>query len=267
MSEETKKKLEKQLGQVKRKIMVMSGKGGVGKSTVAANLALALAKKFNAQKKGSSVGLIDADIHGPNIPQILGLDRLAVEETPNGFLPQKGPLGLRVMSMAFFLESKDTPVVWRGPMKMKALEQFLSDFYWGELEAMVIDLPPGTGDEPLSIMQLIPNISGVVIVTTPQEISLLDTGKALGMARLMKTPVLGVIENMSEFVCPDCGSHHAIFGTGGGQRLADKFNVKFLGKVPFNPVIREKEDKGITEAFSEFLTISEELVNVIDHKS
>ncbi|MFX0114088.1 MAG: Mrp/NBP35 family ATP-binding protein [Candidatus Hodarchaeota archaeon] len=249
--------VQERMKAVKKTIVVMSGKGGVGKSTVAANLALAFAKKTPGK-----VGLIDVDIHGPDIPKILGLE----DQTPTGngrsAFPVTGPYGLKVVSMAFFLES-DTPVIWRGPMKMKAIEQFLSDFEWGDLDFLLLDLPPGTGDEPLSLMQLIPKITGVIIVTTPQEVSLLDTGKALQMANQLGTPVLGVIENMSAFVCPNCKAVHKLFGEGGGKHLADKFGVPLLGEVPLDPQIREKEDKGIAEPFEYFDAILEKLNDLI----
>ena len=238
---------------IKNTIVIMSGKGGVGKSTVAANLALALAK-LNPGK----VGIIDVDIHGPDIPKILGLEGKLPTSSPSGTIPVIGPNGLKVVSMAFFLEI-DTPVIWRGPMKMKVIEQFLSDFAWGELDTLVFDLPPGTGDEPLSLMQLIPKLTGVIIVTTPQAVSLLDTGKALAMANQLGIPVLGVIENMSSFICPNCKTIHKLFGEGGGKELASKFDVPLLGQIPLDPQIREQEDKGISEAFDYFESIVEKL--------
>ncbi|MFX0124720.1 MAG: P-loop NTPase, partial [Candidatus Hodarchaeota archaeon] len=186
------------------------------------------------------------------------------EIATEGALPVKGPKDLKVISMAFFLRTKDTPVIWRGPMKIKALEQFLTDFVWGELEWLVVDLPPGTGDEPLSIMQLIPNVTGAIIVTTPQEVSTLDTGKAISMMKQMQIPVLGVIENMSGFICPNCGANHAIFGEGGGRRLAEYFGVPLLAQIPFDSNIRIKEDHGISEAFEPFNKIVDALINKIN---
>ncbi len=202
--------VQKRMESVKHSIVIMSGKGGVGKSTVAANLALAFAKLYPGK-----VGIIDVDIHGPDIPKILRLEgQTPIVTEGGGASPVTGPYGLKVLSMAFFLK-EDTPVIWRGPMKMKVIEQFLGDFEWGELEVLVLDLPPGTGDEPLSLMQLIPKVTGVIIVTTPQAVSLLDTGKALQMANQLEVPVLGVIENMSSFVCPTCKTIHKLFGEGG----------------------------------------------------
>ncbi len=248
-------RVAERLNLVKHKIAILSGKGGVGKSTIAANIALALADKFK-----NRVGLIDADIHGPDIPKILGIEEKQPAASPDGVFPVNGPKNVKVVSMAFFLKTKDTPVIWRGPMKMKVLEQFLTDFLWGELEWLVVDLPPGTGDEPLSIMQLIPDITGAIIVTTPQEVSTLDTGKAVSMMRQMDVPVLGVIENMSGFVCPNCGVNFPIFGEGGGQQLAEHFKVPLLAQIPFDPNIRIKEDAGISEAFEPFYKIVEALV-------
>ncbi|MFX1513897.1 MAG: Mrp/NBP35 family ATP-binding protein, partial [Promethearchaeota archaeon] len=208
------------LSHVTHNIVILSGKYGVGKSTVAANIALALAEKFK-----DKIGLIDADIHGSNIPKIFGIDNKRPAISPTLTIPVRGPKDLHVVSMAFFLESKDTPIILRGPLKMKVIEQFLTDFFWGELEWLVVDLPPGTGDETLLIMHLIPNMTGAVIVTTPQEFSTLDTGKALSMMKHMNIPVLGVVENMSSFVCPNCGVRYSLFGEGGGTQLAKRFGV------------------------------------------
>jgi len=189
-------KAKENLENVKHKIVIMSGKGGVGKTTVAANLA------FSLSMKGVEVGLLDVDIHGPNIPKMLGIENKRVTCDGKGIFPIVSPSHLKVMSMGFFLPSNDTPVIWRGPMKMGLIKQFIEEVYWGKLDYLIIDLPPGTGDEPLSIVQLIPNVSGVIIVTTPQDIALLDSRKAVAFAKKLKMPVIGIIENMSGLVCP-----------------------------------------------------------------
>ncbi|MFX0016537.1 MAG: Mrp/NBP35 family ATP-binding protein [Promethearchaeota archaeon] len=251
--------INSQLKKVKYKIVVLSGKGGVGKSTVAANLALAFAEKFPGK-----VGVVDLDFSGPNIPKILGVENKRMETRKDKkFLPITGPLSLKIVSMAFFLDSPSTPVVWRGPIKMKAIRQFLTDFLWGDLEILIFDMPPGTGDEAISIMQLIPDMDGVVIVTTPQEVSLLDTGKSLVMSRKMDRPVIGVIENMSTFICPSCGSMHTLFGEGGGSKMAKEFGTELLGQVPLDPKIRVDEDRGLTQAFEYFKPIADRILKKI----
>lgn len=253
--------LTKRLRKIKHKIAVLSGKGGVGKSTVAANLALALAKKYPGK-----VGIMDIDITGPNIPLILGKEdaRFTVLEG-NTAIPVEGPLGLKIVSMAFLLQTRDTPVIWRGPLKNKAIEQFVTDFEWGELEYLIVDMPPGTGDETLTLMQKVP-LDGVVIVTTPQEISVLDTSKSIQMVKKMDISVLGVIENMAGFICPSCKAKHYLFGKDGGKTLAKKAEVNFLGEIPIRLEIREKEDQGITEPFEEFLEVVDNIEKVIIEK-
>ncbi|UCE14756.1 MAG: Mrp/NBP35 family ATP-binding protein [Candidatus Heimdallarchaeota archaeon] len=246
---------------VKRKIVVLSGKGGVGKSTVAANLALAMAEKFPKGK----VGIADLDFSGPNIPKILGVENKRFESPKdNKFLPITGPMGLKIVSMAFFLDSPSTPVVWRGPIKIKALRQFLTDFDWGKLEVLIFDMPPGTGDEAISVMQMIPDMDGVVIVTTPQEVSILDTGKSLVMSRKMDRPVIGVIENMSTFICPSCETTHTLFGEGGGTKMAQEFGTELLGQIPLDPKIRADEDQGISHAFEYFKPVAEKILEKVD---
>ncbi len=255
--EQLEKEIKSHMKGIKRKIVVLSGKGGVGKSTVAANLALAFAEKYPKGK----VGIADLDFSGPNIPKILGVENKRLEAPEDEkFHPITGPMGLKVVSMAFFLDSPSTPVIWRGPLKIKALRQFLTDFFWGDLEVLVFDMPPGTGDEAISIMQMIPDMDGVVIVTTPQEVSLLDTGKSLVMSRKMDRPVIGIIENMSSFVCPSCGEKHALFGEGGGAKMAQEFGTELLGQIPLDPKIRADEDRGISQAFDYFKPIVDRIL-------
>jgi len=219
---------------VKNAIAVASGKGGVGKSTMATNLALALAQT------GAQVGLLDADIYGPNIPLMMG-----VHERPraaNGrILPPEG-YGIKLMSMGFLVE-EGTPLIWRGPMIHSALRQFLSDVSWGDLDYMVVDLPPGTGDASLSLAQSL-SLTGTVIVTTPQDVALADVVKGIAMFKELQVPVLGVVENMSYFVCGHCGERTDIFSHGGGKAVAERMNVPFLGEVPIDPVVRAGGDDG-----------------------
>ena len=224
---------------IKYIIVVLSGKGGVGKTTVAINLATALA--LNALR----VGVLDADIHGPNTPQMLGIKSYAPAVVDGGIIPALGPLNMKVMSMAFLLPSIDTPVIWRGPMKMGAIKQFITDVNWGELDYLIVDLPPGTGDEPLSILQLIPNISGVIIATTPQDVALLDVRKSITMVKEMQVPIIGIIENMSGFVCPKCGHEVKIFGEGGGEKASKEMGVPFLGSIPIDAQITQNGDAGM----------------------
>ena len=248
--------IKEHIKKIKHKIVVLSGKGGVGKSTVAANLALAFAEKYPSGK----IGIADLDFSGPNIPKILGVEDKRIEPQENDKLsPIIGPLGIKVISMAFFLENPSSPVIWRGPLKIKAIQQFLTDFEWGDLEVLIFDMPPGTGDEAISVMQMIPDMDGVVIVTTPQAISVLDTGKSLVMSRKMERPVLGIIENMSSFICPSCNTKHDLFGAGGGLKMALKFDTELLGQIPLDPTIRSEEDKGISVPFDYFRPIVDKI--------
>ena len=221
---------------VKNTIAVASGKGGVGKSTVAVNLAVSLARD------GARVGLLDADITGPNVPLMMGTQGAHVTGTggkPNPVVSH----GVKMMSIQYFLTA-DAPVIWRGPLIHSAIAQFLRDVEWGELDYLVIDLPPGTGDAALSLSQLIP-LSGAVIVTTPQEVSLLDARKAIAMFNKVNVRTLGVIENMSGFICPDCGSEHDIFGSGGGTTIARELDLEVLGRIPIEPGVRSGGDAGV----------------------
>ncbi len=234
--------IHKTLEQIEHVIVVCSGKGGVGKSTVAANLAISLAMQ------GASVGLLDVDITGPNLSKILGLEGQRPEILPGEkkFLPILGPFNIKVMSMAFLLESPDTPVIWRGPMKMAAIRQFIAEGEWGPLDYLVADLPPGTSDETLDLMQL--TQGKIIVVTTPQDLSTLDARKTVMMAKTMEREVLGVIENMAGLIvkCPHCNERIeiALFGAGGGQKMAKDLEVPFLGSIPIETEIMQQGDSG-----------------------
>lgn len=232
-------RLRDRLGRIRHKVVVLSGKGGVGKSTVAVNLAMALTMS------GKRVGLLDADIHGPSLPTMLGLEEESVRTAEDGkeLIPVEMG-GLKVMSMGFLLDDQDDAVIWRGPMKMAILEHFLRDVAWGELDYLIIDSPPGTGDEPLSVCQLIGNLDGAVIVTTPQKVAAADVRKSITFCRELRVPVLGVVENMSGFVCPKCGEITSILCQGGGRRLAEDMDVPFLGSIPIDPAVAEASDHG-----------------------
>ena len=239
---EEKQRLKLQLGRIKHKIAIISGKGGVGKSTVTSNLAMAFAMQGHKNK----VGVLDADIHGPCIPKMLGLKGKTFVSGPGGLLfPVTGKLGIKVASMDFLLPNDEAPVIWRGPLKMRAIQQFISDVSWGELDYLFIDLPPGTGDEPLSVAQLIPDLDGVVIVTMPSEVSQAVVKKAVTFARQIGVPIIGIIENMSGFVCPDCGAHLNIFKSGGGKKIAEDLSVPYLGNIPIDPNVCNDSDKGV----------------------
>lgn len=226
------------LKDVNHSLVVMSGKGGVGKSTVSANLAASLAAETD-----QSVGLLDADLHGPDIPKIMGIEDEKLGGTQKKIEPAKLD-NLKIISLGLMLPSKDSPVVWRGPLKMKAIKQFLSDVNWGELEYLIIDLPPGTGDEPLSIAQVLEDIDGSIIVTTPQDLSLLDSRKSVNFSKKLDLPILGIIENMSGFVCPHCGEKTEIFKSGGGKQAAKELGESFLGAIPLDHRIVQTGDEG-----------------------
>jgi ATP-binding protein involved in chromosome partitioning len=226
------------LRRIKRKIMIMSGKGGVGKSTVAANLATGLALR------GYRVGLLDCDIHGPTIPTIFGLESERPDVNEQGILPIQVLPNLSIMSVGFLLENKDSPIIWRGPAKMGAIKQFLEEVYWGELDFLLIDLPPGTGDEPLSVAQLIPNCDGSVLVTTPQDVALISVRKSIRFSEKLNVPVIGLVDNMHGLVCPHCGKYIEVFGTGGVEKASKDFNIPILARLPLEPKVAEMEDKG-----------------------
>ena len=258
--------------EIKHKIMVLSGKGGVGKSTVATGLALSLARR------GMKVGLMDIDITGPNVPKMLGLDDAELNVEDGQIFPAVGPHGLRVISMAFLIEDPDKPVIWRGPIKLGAIQQFIGDVAWGELDALIVDFPPGTSDEPLTVSQNLPGIDGVVIVTTPQEVALLDSRKSINFAKTLSVPVLGVVENMSGYTIRGTAEPNSqvsvmgpngtpieantdedgnwsltldVFKSGGGALAATELQVPFLGALPFDPGIVRGGDDGVHRIVAE----------------
>ncbi|HET58700.1 MAG TPA: ATP-binding protein [Deltaproteobacteria bacterium] len=232
------KELTDRMSKIKHKIMVLSGKGGVGKSTVATNIAVALALE------GKQVGLLDSDFHGPSVPTLLNLEDQHPGSDGDAILPVTFSETLKVMSIGFLLPNRDDAVIWRGPMKMNVLKQLLTEVNWGELDYLIIDFPPGTGDEPLSVAQLLPSCDGAVIVTTPQNLSLNDVRKCINFCKQVNVPVLGVLENMSGLKCPNCGAVINIFKTGGGEKMAREMDVAFLGSIPIEPQIVEASDSG-----------------------
>lgn len=231
-------KLKKNMAKIKHKILVLSNKGGVGKSSIAVNLSCALSEK------GYQVGILDADLHGPSIDKMLGFEGEKLTTSNGQINPLKVRKNLIAISMASLIESPDTPLVWRGPLKGVAIKQFLAEVNWGELDFLIIDSPPGTGDEPLSVCQLIPELDGGVIVTTPQEIALSDSRKCINFLRNINIPVLGIVENMSGFRCPHCGAKIDLFLTGGGEKAACDFKVTFLGAIPLDLQIVKSTDEG-----------------------
>lgn len=257
---------------IRHKIMVLSGKGGVGKTTVATGIALSLARM------GKKVGLMDIDITGPNVPKMLGIEGTELHIEDGQIFPAIGPHGIKVISMAFLIEDPDKPVIWRGPIKLGAIQQFIGDVAWGELDALVIDFPPGTGDEPLTVSQTLPNMDGVVIVTTPQEVALLDSRKSINFAKTISVPVLGVVENMSGYTLSgtaEPGSQFSVIGpkgvpiditassegtwsvtldlfkSGGGEDSAMELEVPFLGRLPFDPGVVRGGDDGVHRIVAE----------------
>lgn len=256
--EEQTERIADRMEHVGHVILVLSGKGGVGKSTVAANLAYTLADH------GNMVGLMDADLHGPTIPLLTGVTGEMARGTTESMEPVQAAPNLSVMSIGFLTAEPDQPTIWRGPLRGGVLRQFLGDVEWGNRDFLVIDLPPGTGDEPLTLAQSIPNADGAIIVTTPQEASLSDCRKAINFAHKVNLPVLGVIENMSGFVCPNCGERTDVFSTGGGERMANQQNVPFLGRVPLaaeivalsdagKPLISDEAPEAVRDAWQEIV--------------
>ncbi len=253
------------LQRVKHKIVVMSGKGGVGKSTVAVNLAFALSRK------GFSVGLLDADIHGPSVPKLLGLPNLPLLMTSeNRITPAMVPPNVKVVSIAFLLSDRYSPVIWRGPLKMGVIKQFLEEVDWGELDYLIVDLPPGTGDEPLSIAQLLPSPDGTVIVTTPQDVALLSVRKSINFAKAVGLHVIGLIENMDGMKCPHCGKDIEVFGKGSAESAAIEAAIPFLGRLPLSPAVAKSGDDGKPFVLSEddgasetFRTITDKIIESV----
>jgi Mrp family chromosome partitioning ATPase len=242
------------LQKIKHKLLVMSGKGGVGKTSTAVNLAIALAQK------GANVGIMDVDLHGPDVPKMLGLDGLLDVNADNKLEPMKYSDHLHVVSIEALSVSKDEAIIWRGPIKYSAIRQFIGDVEWGNLDFLVIDSPPGTGDEPLTVAQTITDAKAI-IVTTPQEVSLADVRKSINFCKTVKMDIFGLIENMSGLACPHCGEMLDLFGSGGGEKTAKALSIAFLGKIPFDPRVVSCGDSGasfidrykdspVTEAFS-----------------
>ncbi len=259
------KQLKERMDRVRYKIAIMSGKGGVGKSLITVNLAAALASE------GRGVGVLDADLHGPTVPKMLGLKGARLEAGDNGIIPPTGLRGIKVASMDFLLPSQDSPVIWRGPLKMTAIRQLLSEVDWGDLDYLLIDLPPGTGDEALTVIQLLPGINGVVIVTIPNEVSGQVVEKSITFARQMKTHIIGLVENMSFLICPHCGERIELFGEGVGQKITMDMGIPFLGSIPFDPNVARRSDNGTpfvaadpqsftAKAFKEIVTKIEKFV-------
>ena len=231
--------LSRNLGQIKYKIAVMSGKGGVGKSTVAANIAEAF------QKEGFTTGILDADIHGPNIPKMLGVeDQYIMINEERHMMPVEAPSGLKVMSMAFMLDSIDTPIIWRGPQKTGSIKQLIADVAWGPLDVLIIDNPPGTGDEPLTVLQTIPDIDAVVMVTTPNVVSQEDVLKCVKMVEMLNVENIGLVENMAYYECPHCNEKLHIFGKGDGKDFADEMEITYLGDLPLTEKVSSSPNKG-----------------------
>lgn len=231
--------LSRNLGQIKYKIAVMSGKGGVGKSTVAANIAEAF------QKEGFTTGILDADIHGPNIPKMLGVEDQDIRiNEERHMMPVEAPSGLKVMSMAFMLDSIDTPIIWRGPQKTGSIKQLIADVAWGPLDVLIIDNPPGTGDEPLTVLQTIPDIDAVVMVTTPNVVSQEDVLKCVKMVEMLNVENIGLVENMAYYECPHCNEKLHIFGKGDGKDFADEMEITYLGDLPLTEKVSSSPNKG-----------------------
>ncbi|MFW9800167.1 MAG: Mrp/NBP35 family ATP-binding protein [Candidatus Thorarchaeota archaeon] len=258
-------RIKETMKDVKHKIVVLSGKGGVGKTTIATNLAISLAERDLA------TGILDVDIYGPNVPKLLGLEGQHPSAVGEFIRPIQGPKGTKVMSMGFLLRKNDDAIAWRGPIVAKAITQFLGNVTWGRLDVLVVDMPPGTGDEILSILQMIPDITGVVIVTTPQEVAVLDARRAIQLVNKTGTPILGIIENMAVFVCPNCGESHQVYGKGAAESAAKEYGIDHLGRMPLDPHVVSLSDNGTpfvtydpsSESAKAFERIVEELIKRI----
>lgn len=246
--------LREQLKKIKNTIVVLSGKGGVGKSTVAVNIALSLTLK------GFKVGLLDVDVHGPSIPTLLGLEGKRLESNGQFLLPIEYNENLKVISTGFMIEDPTSPIVWRGPMKMGFIKQMISEVLWEELDYLIVDCPPGTGDEPLSVIQTLGEVTGAIIVTTPQKLAVVDVKKSVNFCKKLNTPILGVIENMSGFICPKCGDRVEIFKSGGGETMAKEMDVPFLGKIPLSAEIVDAGDLG--KPFVEYYANTQSAKNI-----
>jgi ATP-binding protein involved in chromosome partitioning len=263
--DEKERRLEHRLFQIRHKILVMSGKGGVGKSTVATNLAAAMALREYR------VGILDADLHGPNVARMLGVEGQSLAASGDSVEPIEVSKNLKAVSMALLGYDPDQAIIWRGPLKHAAIKQFIGDVNWGDLDFLFIDLPPGTGDEALSVANILRQIDGTVIVTTPQEVALLDARKAVSFSKLLNVPVLGIVENMSGMVCPHCGGKIDLFKVGGGEKAAAELGVPFLGRLPMDPRIVELCDSGkpfvaegiASEAKTAFVALTQKLVDAV----
>jgi len=229
--------LKDTLGKIKHKFLVMSGKGGVGKTSVSVNIAIALANK------GYKVGLMDVDLHGPDVPRMLGLEGMVGASENQKLAPMPYSENLTAISIESLMPNKDDAVIWRGPLKHSAISQFISDVDWGELDFLIVDSPPGTGDEPLSVAQTIQDCRPI-IVTTPQDVALWDVRKSINFCKKIERNLFGLVENMSGYVCPHCGKTAELFGTGGGEKTAKEFGINFLGRIPFDPNLVKAGDSG-----------------------
>jgi ATP-binding protein involved in chromosome partitioning len=255
-------RIMKRLANVKHRIAIVSGKGGVGKSTVTAGLAL------NLSMMGKKVGVLDADISGPNIPHLLGLEGKKLLGSEEGIEPVISRNGIKVVSSEMVLTSSDTPMIWRGPMRTTLVNQFVADVNWGTLDYLLVDLPPGTGDEPLSVMQMIP-LDGIIIVSTSSNLSMLDVSKIINMARDLKVTILGIVENMSYMQCPDCNKKMRLFGESKVEKLAKHYEVPLIGEIPLDPMnagIDELPADGRSLIVTSIRPIAEKIVSVVENK-